>query len=551
MRKRVFGSIFLTSLFTLLLTAAIVLGAVYSGLSKEVKRRIYGECSNIASVLENDRLHMMKNIETIGKSYGDRITLVSSGGQVIFDNQTDPLGLESHSDRPEIIDAAQTGEGSSERWSGTFGMKSFYYARRLSTGDVLRIGVTTESVFSAVSDVSPWILFMLMLTLCAALAIAGWLTRIFIAPIILIDLQNPLDNKTYGELSPLLRRIARQNRQIDEQIKELRRSQTEFGHITENMDEGLILLSGKGDILFANRKVRAVFPDDSVSGNYLRLCRDTEYIRVVKSAINGTTAHGRMEKNGRVYDLTCGAAGDGAAALFFLDVTEQVQAEEQRKEFSANVSHELKTPLTSIIGYAEIIENGIVQEGDIVRFAGKIHSEAKRLLSLIQDIIHLSSLDEAGGKVCLVPADLFKVCSEACENLRQKAERYHVKLSLDGSAVTAQCQPQTLEQMVFNLIDNAIVYNKPNGSVSVFAGTENGSRIIRVRDTGIGIAPADQHRVFERFYRVDKSHSKTTGGTGLGLSIVKHGAIVHNAEIRLSSALGEGTEIVLKFPDDV
>ncbi len=545
MKKRVFGSIFLTSLITLLLTAAMVLAAVYSGLTREVRTRLKDECERISALMEEQQYG---TLEAVGESYSDRITLVFPDGTVMFDNKADASEIGNHAERPEIIAARESGAGQSGRRSETFGRKSYYYAQRLPDGSVLRVGTTTDSALGGVFKVLPWISFLLLLTLLIAGLLSDCLTRAFLGPIIALDLKDPLKNKAYDELSPLLRRIAKQNGQIAAQMEELQRRQTEFGHVTERMDEGLLLLSADGDILFANRAVRKMFPEDDVSGNYLRLCRDAEYMRVVGSALGGRSAHGRMSKNGRTYELTCGAAGDGAAALFFLDVTEREQSEQQRREFSANVSHELKTPLTSIMGYAEIIENGIVKPEDISRFAGKIRSEARRLLTLIEDIIRLSRLDEGGRQAVMEPVELYAVCGRVKENLLEKAEEYHIRLMLEGDRATVKGEPQTLEQMIFNLADNAIVYNKPEGDVIITAGTHGNAPFVRVSDTGIGIAPADQERVFERFYRVDKSHSKSTGGTGLGLSIVKHGAAMHGAEIILQSLPGEGTQVELVFP---
>ncbi len=545
MKKRVFGSIFLTSFVTLLLTAAMVLAAVYSGLTNDVCSRMKEECSRLSYLIDKGQLDMP---ELIGACSVNRLTLVAADGTVVFDNEADASKMENHAERPEISEAIKNGEGQSERQSETFGEKSFYYAKRLGDGSVLRIGATTDSALGAVFSVLPWILFLLLVILLVSALLSDCLTRVFLAPILGLDLHEPLKNKAYDELSPLLRRLERQNRQIAEQMDQLKRRQTEFGHVTAEMDEGLLMLSENGDILFANQAVRRLFPEDDVSGNYLRLCRDPDYIRAVWSALNGKSAHGKIEKDGRIYELTCSAAEGGAAALFFLDVTMREQAEQQRREFSANVSHELKTPLTSIMGYAEIIENGIVKPEDISRFAGKIYSEAKRLLTLIEDIIRLSHLDEGGGQTEMEPVDLYGVCVMVKENLIAKAGKYEVELMLEGEQTIVRGQRQTLEQMIFNLADNAIVYNNPGGNVTITVGLEDSFPFVRVKDNGIGIAPSEQSRVFERFYRVDKSHSKSTGGTGLGLSIVKHGAAIHGAKLRLQSIPGKGTQIDIVFP---
>lgn len=548
MRKRVFSSIFLTALVTLIVTVSLLLVAVHSGLSQDLRDRLNEECSHIASAMHAEGEQALARI---GSVYADRITLVDADGTVLYDNKGDAAQMENHASRPEIAAALEKGVGESSRLSDTLAEQTYYYASRLADGTVLRISSTADSAFGALSSASPWIVLVVLLALLVAALLASWLTHVFLAPIVTLDLHEPLKNDAYDELSPLLHRMDKQNHKIESQMNELKRRQAEFDDITARMDEGLVLFSAQGDILFANRAVRALFPKDSATGGYMTLCRDAEYIRVVEKALGGESAHGRMEKDGHVYSLTASSvAGEGqghAAVLFVVDVTEREQAERQRQEFTANVSHELKTPLTSIMGFAEIIENGIVRPEDIGRFAGKIRSEAMRLLTLIEDIIRLSRLDE-GAPVPFEPVELAGLCGTVRDRLAHKAAEHNIALHVMGEPVTVSGQRRTLEQMVFNLADNAINYNKPHGSVTLQTGEENGMPFVRVSDTGIGIAPADQPRVFERFYRVDKSHSKQTGGTGLGLSIVKHGAALHHAQVDLRSALGEGTEITLRFP---
>lgn len=548
MRKRVFSSIFLTALVTLIVTVSLLLVAVHSGLSQDLRDRLNEECSHIASAMHAEGEQALARI---GSVYADRITLVDADGTVLYDNKGDAAQMENHASRPEIAAALEKGVGESSRLSDTLAEQTYYYASRLADGTVLRISSTADSAFGALSSASPWIVLVVLLALLVAALLASWLTHVFLAPIVTLDLHEPLKNDAYDELSPLLHRMDKQNHKIESQMNELKRRQAEFDDITARMDEGLVLFSAQGDILFANRAVRALFPKDSATGGYMTLCRDAEYIRVVEKALGGESAHGRMEKDGHVYSLTASSvAGEGqshAAVLFVVDVTEREQAERQRQEFTANVSHELKTPLTSIMGFAEIIENGIVRPEDIGRFAGKIRSEAMRLLTLIEDIIRLSRLDE-GAPVPFEPVELAGLCGTVRDRLAHKAAEHNIALHVMGEPVTVSGQRRTLEQMVFNLADNAINYNKPHGSVTLQTGEENGMPFVRVSDTGIGIAPADQPRVFERFYRVDKSHSKQTGGTGLGLPIVKHGAALHHAQVDLRSALGEGTEITLRFP---
>ena len=549
MRKRVFGSIFLTSLVTLLLTTGLLMLAVHAGLTNDMRRRLVTESSYLSAV-DNIR----EELEKFGAVYADRLTLVAQDGTVLYDNRTNASEMENHAVRPEIAAAEQNGTGEDNRLSETFAKQTFYYAVRLKNGDVLRISATADSVFGALSNASPWIVLIILLALLVAALLAGWLTGLFLKPIEALDLHEPMKGEAYDELSPLLHRMDKQNHKIQAQMDELQRRQAEFDDITARMDEGLVLFSGKGMILFANHAARALFPHDSAEGSYLTLCRDANYIQVVEQALDGNGAHGKLERNGRIYELTASSVEENsawhAAVLLIVDITERERAEQQRQEFTANVSHELKTPLTSIMGYAEIIAGGIAKPEDIAPFAGKIHTEAQRLLALIEDIIHLSRLDEGGETVAFEPVELSALCDTVRGRLQSKAAGRGITLRIEGEPAAVSGQRRTLEQMIFNLTDNAINYNKPQGSVTLTTGTESGRPFVRVADTGIGIAPADQQRVFERFYRVDKSHSKMTGGTGLGLSIVKHGAALHHAEVELKSALGKGTCITLRFPKE-
>lgn len=551
MRKRVFGSIFLTAIVTLLLTAGLFLLVVHAGLTRDLRGRLAREGGYIAAAVSADR--DLEEIKALGTLCADRITLVKKDGTVLYDNETPATEMENHGTRPEIRRAAETGVGEDSRLSETLETQTYYYALRLANGDILRIAATADSAFGALAGASPWIVLVVLLALLVAALLASRLTHVFLAPIVSLDLHDPLKNEAYDELSPLLHRIDRQNRRISIQMDELRRRQAEFDDITARMDEGLVLFSSSGDILFSNNVIHQLFPQDKAAGNYLTLCRDAAYVEAVEQALRGGSAHTRMEKNGRIWSLAASSvAEDGAghaAVLLIVDITEREQAEQQRQEFTANVSHELKTPLTSIMGYAEIIEAGIAKPTDVVPFAGKIRTEAQRLLSLIEDIIRLSQLDAGGEEIPFEPIELQPLCCTVRSRLQSKADRLGLKIECAGENATVSGQRRTLEQMVFNLADNALAYNRPNGSVTIETGTDSdGAPFVRVSDTGIGIAPADQKRVFERFYRVDKSHSKMTGGTGLGLSIVKHGAALHGAALTLDSTLNVGTRITLTFP---
>lgn len=553
MRKRVFGSIFLTAIVTLLLTAGLFLLVVHAGLTRDLRGRLAREGGYIAATVSTDR--DLEEIKALGTLCADRITLVKKDGTVLYDNETPAAEMENHGTRPEIRRAVETGVGEDSRLSETLETQTYYYALRLANGDILRIAATADSAFGALAGASPWIVLVVLLALLVAALLASRLTHVFLAPIVSLDLHDPLKNEAYDELSPLLHRIDRQNRRISIQMDELRRRQAEFDDITARMDEGLVLFSSSGDILFANNVIHQLFPQDKAAGNYLTLCRDAAYVEAVEQALRGGSAHTRMEKNGRIWSLAASSvAEDGAghaAVLLIVDITEREQAEQQRQEFTANVSHELKTPLTSIMGYAEIIEAGIAKPTDVVPFAGKIRTEAQRLLSLIEDIIRLSQLDAGGEEIPFEPIELQPLCCTVRSRLQSKADRLGLKIECAGENATVSGQRRTLEQMVFNLADNALAYNRPNGSVTIETGTDSdGAPFVRVSDTGIGIAPADQKRVFERFYRVDKSHSKASGGTGLGLSIVKHAVQYHHGTVELHSEEGKGTTICILLPKE-
>ena len=549
MRKRVFGSIFLTAIVTLLLTAGLFLLVVHAGLTRDLRGRLAREGGYIAAAVSTDR--DLEEIKALGTLCADRITLVKKDGTVLYDNETPAAEMENHGTRPEIRRAAETGVGEDSRLSETLETQTYYYALRLANGDILRIAATADSAFGALAGASPWIVLVVLLALLVAALLASRLTHVFLAPIVSLDLHDPLKNEAYDELSPLLHRIDRQNRRINIQMDELRRRQAEFDDITARMDEGLVLFSSSGDILFSNNVIHQLFPQDKATGNYLTLCRDAAYVEAVEQALRGGSAHTRMEKNGRIWSLAASSVAEEgaghAAVLLIVDVTEREQAEQQRQEFTANVSHELKTPLTSISGYAELIESGMAQGDQAKTFAAEIHKSANRLLTLINDIIRLSQMDAPMPSLKFEPVDLAQIAANTFEQLEMSARKADVSLQLDARHAVVEADRQMMDELLYNLCDNAIRYNVRGGSVRLEVRPVRDKVIVCVQDTGIGISPENQEHVFERFYRVDKSRSKATGGTGLGLAIVKHIAVKHNAQITLESELGRGTTISVTF----
>ena len=398
MRKRVFGSIFLTSLVTLLLTTGLLLLAVHAGLTNDMRQRLVTESSYLSAV-DNIR----EELEKFGSVYADRLTLVAQDGTVLYDNRTNASEMENHAVRPEIAAAEKNGTGEDNRLSETFAKQTFYYAVRLKNGDVLRISATADSVFGALSSASPWIVLIILLALLVAALLAGWLTGLFLKPIEALDLHEPMKGEAYDELSPLLHRMDKQNRKIQAQMDELQRRQAEFDDITARMDEGLVLFSGKGMILFANHAARALFPHDSAEGSYLTLCRDANYIQVVEQALDGKGAHGKLERNGRIYELTASSVEENsawhAAVLLIVDITERERAEQQRQEFTANVSHELKTPLTSILNYSDLLGKMDLTPEEANDYARIIHQKGLRLKNLTSDLFDISKVQSGAEQI--------------------------------------------------------------------------------------------------------------------------------------------------------
>ncbi len=552
MRRRVFWSISAASFVTLLLSCALVFALLYGNSTEELQPMVQNEAAYIQKAMELSGNYSPQYLERLSKDSASRITLTDSGGTVLYDNLVSADTLENHADRPEIKKALESGTGESVRYSDTLGERTYYYAVLLSNGEVLRVAVTTASAWGLMKQAIGWFLLIAAGILLLSLVFAGVLTRSIVRPLNGLNLEDPLSNDAYEELSPLLRGLDAQNKKIEGQIKELKARRQEFDTVTGAMNEGLAVFGEQGNILSANNSIKRIFGSDD-DGTYLQLCRDVSYIRAVESALKGAAAEANVEKDGRIYRLSAspvgGTAAPFAAVLFVTDITDIERSEAMRREFSANVSHELKTPLTSIMGCAEIIENGIAKADDVSRFAGQIRAESARLLTLIEDIIRLSRLDEGIGAEEFLPVELSEVCDEALSALSDKAEKKKIELTFKGEPIQIDGIRPVLHEMIYNLCDNAITYNKEGGSVTVVLKEIEGKKLLTVEDTGIGIAPEHKERVFERFYRVDKSHSTSTGQTGLGLSIVKHAARLHNARIELKSEVGKGTRVSVIFDE--
>ena len=550
MTKKIFQSILLVAGCVLLASLLIIMGFLYDYFGGVEENQLRDELSLAAAAVEDGGTDYLSQL-TADRC---RLTWIAADGSVLYDTRTDAESLENHASRAEVSQALTTGTGESTRYSSTLMEKTMYYAQRLDDGTVLRISISRATVgMIAVGMIQP-LLIVLIVALILSGLLARRLSRRIVDPLNSLDLEHPLDNDAYEELSPLLKRIHRQHVEIQTQLRELREKTDEFTQITGSMREGLILLDEHGSILSINAAAQTLFGADAqcVGKDFLTVERSHEISAAIQAAADDGHSEVRAERAGRVYQFDISRiTSDGkllGTVILAFDITEQEFAERNRREFTANVSHELKTPLQGIIGSAELIENGMVRPDDLPRFVGHIHAEAARLVTLIDDIIRLSQLDE-GDAMPTEPVDLLAVSQEAAENLHDAAAARDVTVSVTGQPSVIPGVRRLLYEVVYNLCDNAIKYNRGGGRVDVTVAADAGGSSITVADTGIGIAPEHQSRVFERFYRVDKSHSKASGGTGLGLSIVKHAVQYHHGRIELESTPGTGTTIRVVFPN--
>ena len=549
MTKKIFQSILLVAGCVLLASLLIIMGFLYDYFGGVEENQLRDELSLAAAAVEDGGTDYLSQLTA--DRY--RLTWIAADGSVLYDTRTDAESLENHASRAEVSQALTTGTGESTRYSSTLMEKTMYYAQRLDDGTVLRISISRATVgLIAVGMIQP-LLIVLIVALILSGLLARRLSRRIVDPLNSLDLEHPLDNDAYEELSPLLKRIHRQHVEIQTQLRELREKTDEFTQITGSMREGLVLLDEHGSILSINAAAQTLFGADAqcVGRDFLTVERSHEISAAIQAAVTDGHSEVRAERAGRVYQfdisrITSDGKPIGTVILAF-DITEQEFAERNRREFTANVSHELKTPLQGIIGSAELIENGMVKPEDLPRFVGHIHAEAARLVTLIDDIIRLSQLDE-GDAMPTEPVDLLAVSQEAAENLHDAAAARDVTVSVTGQPSVIPGVRRLLYEIVYNLCDNAIKYNRDGGRVDITVAHDADGSSVTVADTGIGIAPEHQSRVFERFYRVDKSHSKASGGTGLGLSIVKHAVQYHHGRIELESTPGTGTTIRVIFP---
>lgn len=544
MTKKIFRSMITIASVALLSSLFVATTFIYDYFNRSQVKQLKEELALVEETVNNVGIEYFENFD----STMFRFTVVDSGGTVLYDTVADATQMENHGDREEIKEALKNGHGSSERNSSTLTEKTFYEAVLLETGDVLRISVSRLTLGALFVGMSPAICVIVFVAGIMSFLLSSKMTKKIIEPLNRLDLENPTENNSYEELGPILTKINKQHKQINRHIKELHRKTDEFEQITSSMSEGLILIDDKGKILSINNACKKIYviKTDVIGSNLLSIDRTKQMSNAVKVALDGGHSEFTIQKNGYEYQFNVNPIEtDGkrlGAVILAFDITEKAFAERNRQEFTANVTHELKTPLQSIIGSAELLENGLVKAEDTGRFVGNIRKEASRLVNLINDIIRLSQLDENHEPATEI-VNLREVANEVIEILTASAVKKNVSLEVTGDACVIYGVRRYIYEIIYNLCDNAIRYNVDGGKVTIGIHRENNQNVIIVSDTGIGIDAEHHARIFERFYRVDKSHSKETGGTGLGLSIVKHAVMYHKGKIELESEKGKGTVV--------
>lgn len=548
MNKKIFRSSLLTVFLVLIATIALIMGVLFHFFEKQIQAELENEAEYLGQAVEKEGIRFFDGFE----SKKNRVTLVDMEGTVLFDSKADPGTLDNHAEREEIRKAMETGRGTSVRYSATMTEKTVNYALRLSDYHIIRVSTEQYTVIAILLGLAQPLLLIVLVALILTLLLSRRVSRAIIEPLNTLDLDFPESNDTYEELTPLLRKIADQKQTIEEQLADAYKKQQEFNLLTENMSEGFLTIDQDASLLTYNSaaaKLLDIVPP--ADGSVLIFCRTKEFRELISSALDGTKTETVMMQDERCYRLMANPVlKDGAtigAVIVILDITESEKRDTLRREFTANVSHELKTPLTSISGFAELMKEGDVSEENVVDFSKSIYDEAQRLITLVNDIIKISELDGRSIPFECETVDLYELSRDIASRLGNEAAKRKISLNLIGGKAEIKGVRKILDEMLYNLCDNAIKYNRENGIVDVMVNqTEDGVNVI-VRDTGIGIPSAHQDRVFERFYRVDKSHSKRVGGTGLGLAIVKHGAMYHHADIHLESEEGKGTTVTLNF----
>lgn len=552
MTKRIFRSMCTVVITVLLATVLLLTGVIYNNFSDGQMEQLKVETDLAANGYELAGIDYFKSLDA--NKY--RITLISEDGNVLYDSFKDETQMENHLEREEIKSAFEKGNGESVRYSSTLMEEYLYYAEKLDNDMVLRLAISQNTIFNLLLNLLKPVLLILIAVLMFSVILAKKLSKSIINPINLIDLDNPLENDCYDEFSPLLRRINSQQDELKTQAKKLQMKKDELEAVIKSMNEGIVLLNSKGKIISINETAEKLFEigEEDIGKDVFSVCRNLAIKEALEKAENGEKSEKIIDFSMGTYQLDASPVFSGekviGIALLFFDVTEKEKTEQMRREFTANVSHELKTPLQSISGYSELMSNNMVSENDYVMFSKKIHNEAVRMIQLVEDIIELSHLDEGGKDMVKTDVDVYFLAEETVKSLSDKAKNSKIKLSLEGEKAVIKGVPQLIKGIIYNLSDNAIKYNKPDGKVDIKVKNNENNVVLQISDTGIGVAKEEQERIFERFYRVDKSRSKKVGGTGLGLSIVKHSAKIHNATINFESEENKGSTITVSFPKD-
>lgn len=559
MTKRIFGGAFIVSLIAIISAVAMVLGVAYTKEQQLFKRQLEQQAMLLAATMENtspddDVESLRKLSHDIHGTFENRITYIGQDGTVLFDNEADPATMENHLGREEVVAAKQSGTGTAIRESYTMSEMTVYCARVIGYDCIVRVAGTMDTVAARIAGMWWEVLLVVIIAAMVSLGVAAIVARVVVKPINSIDLKNPDIGESYSEIAPLLHRISEQNHEIDQQIAELTRSRKEFSLITENMSEGFIIIDSRTEVLSYNTAALKILGSDFTgsSRSVLVLNRSEAFRSAVEDALAGKRSETDLTLSEKIYQVIATPAFTGSsvtgAVMIILDITEKEAREELRREFTSNVSHELKTPLTTIYGISDMLVGGIVKPEDIPGFAKNIRDEAGRMITLIQDILKLSQLDENTFSDQRERVDLYELAQSAAERLRPQADEKHVTISVTGERSEFTGIATVLEEMIYNLLDNAVKYNKQGGRADVDVRSSGDDIVVTVSDTGIGV-PADSiDRIFERFYRADKSHSRKIGGTGLGLSIVKHGVSLHGGSITVKSSEGSGTTFTMALP---
>nr|WP_296009774.1 ATP-binding protein [uncultured Blautia sp.] len=552
MTKRILKSILAVSVAVLVMSTALTMGILYRYFGKQIGKELRREAAYLAIAVEKEGMEAFESLPP----EAERVTYIAEDGSVLFDSEADEDSMENHGQREEIKEASEKGSGTAVRTSDTLSKKTLYYALRLKDNSILRVSSEQYNVPGIVGGMIQPVLIMLVIMAILSYLIAARLSRNIVDPINDLDLEHPEENQIYDEIAPLLSKINRQQKSLQREISDAKRQQEEFSMITENMEEGFVVIDSHTEILSNNSSALNLLGAEPEKGrrSVLALNRSEDFQNAVERVLTGQHVLANMDLAGISCQVTANPVyHEGqvtGAVLLVQDVTERMRGEQMRREFTANVSHELKTPLTSISGFAEIIQDGYVKPEDTKKFAGRIFKEAQRLITLVNDVIKISQLDEGKIQFEKETVDLYEETREIFKHLEPKAEEAGVHLYLYGPHIKVNTVKTILEEILTNLCDNGVKYNKPGGSLTVTLSQDGESIQVAVEDTGIGIAQEDKNRIFERFYRVDKSHSKAIGGTGLGLSIVKHGSLFLGAKMKVESSLGEGSRFILTLPVD-